>query len=187
MATQHDTDPKLPPPPGRATSVRATSSTDPNYPAALGERPSYGKLNYGPQMRAETDPDFLTPPGGVAARKADTQPDLSAPSSEDVSDGSDSRGALRARHQAGPRSVRRANNDTVKMESAVQVNETVRLPDAMVGPEIVARRKRKLRRDQMTELNSHGRKKVERKLLGAAIWGVLAAAVVIALSEFLLK
>ena len=83
--------------------------------------------------------------------------------------------------------MRRGNNDTVKMESAVQLNETVRLPDAMVAPEVIARRSKKMRRDQMTELNAHGHKKVERKLLGAAIWGILAAALVIAISEFMLK
>ena len=42
--------------------------TDPNYPVALGDRPSFGKLNYGPQMRAETDPDFLTPPATQATK-----------------------------------------------------------------------------------------------------------------------
>lgn len=138
-------------------------------------------------MRAETDPNFLTPPGGIAARKADTDPDLSQTSSDPISDGPDSSGALRARHQTGPRPLRRAKSDTVKMESAVQVNETVRLPDAMVAPEVIARRTPKMRRDQMTELNAHGHKKVERKLLGAAIWGILAATIVIALSEFFLK
>ena len=177
MATEQDTDPNFP----------REASTDPNYPAALGDRPSYGKLNYGPQMRAETDPNFLTPPGGLAARKADTEPDLSEDSSDPVSDGSDSRGALRARHQAGPRALKAGNNDTVKMEGRVQINETVPLPDAMVAPEVIARRAPKMRRDQMTELNDHGKKKVERKLLGAALWGIVAASLIIAVSEFLLK
>ena len=138
-------------------------------------------------MRAETDPNFLTPPGGIAARKADTEPDLTPDSSDPVSDGSDSRGALRARHQTGPHALKSGKNDTVKMEGAVQINETVPLPDSMVAPEVIARRAPKMRRDQKTELNAHGHKKVERKLLGAAIWGILAAAIIIAVSEFLLK
>src|ERR1700679_3245885 len=99
MARDLDTDPNAMPP---------EHGTDPNYPPLpQGDRTSYGKLNYGAQMRAETDPNFLTPPGGIAATAADSKKDLSeldAPDSEPISEnpissGPDSRGARRARHQ----------------------------------------------------------------------------------------
>lgn len=181
MAIEHDTDPNALP-----QLAHGPNGTDPNYPASMGDRPSYGKLNYGPQMRAETDPNFLTPPSGRAA--ADEAPPSSEPiSSEPVSSGPDSRGARSARHAAKARPVRPGHNVTMKMEEAVQLNETVPLPDAMVAPEVIARRARPLRRDQETQLNDSGKKKVEKKLLGAAVWGIVAAVAVIAICEMVLK
>ncbi|HEX7667631.1 MAG TPA: hypothetical protein VF407_24050, partial [Polyangiaceae bacterium] len=147
----------------------------------FGSRPSYGKLNYGPQMRSETDPDFLTPPSGVAA-KSDEAPDSNEPDS-----GPESHGALAAKHQTRARAPKAGNNDTVKMVDPVVLNETVPLPDSMVAPEIVARRQRPMRRDQKTELNVHGRAKVERKLTSAIVIGVVVAALFIAISELVFK
>lgn len=177
--------------------------TDPNYPPlpVATDRPSYGKLNYGPQMRAETDPNFLTPPGGMAASTdADLMDDPTSddgPTSEDepisgvtnvpVASGPDSRGARRARHQAAARPVRAGNNDTMPMNPAVVLNETVPLADALAAPEVIARRQRSMRRDQLTEVNAHGMRRREKKLIGAALWGLLAAAVVIAICEFALR
>jgi len=168
--------------------------TDPNYPPLPhGERTSYGKLNYGPQMRSETDPNFLTPPGGIAAPATNGIAELDAPIESDpitanpVSSGPDSRGARRARHQAPARAVRAGNNDTMPMHAPVMLNETVPLADALAAPEVIARRAKVMRRDQLTEVNDAGKRRKERRLITAAIWGVLAAAIVIAICEFALK
>ena len=179
MARDHDTDPN------------AMPGTDPNYPPLPhGERTSYGKLNYGRQpgtLRAETDPNFLTPPGGIAA-SSDAPFSEDPPSSNDpIESGPDSRGARSARHQSPPRRVRPGNNDTMPMDAPVVLNETVPLADALAAPEVIARRAKVMRRDQLTEVNDAGKRRKERRLISAAIWGVLAAAIVIAISEFALK
>jgi hypothetical protein len=186
MARDHDTDPN-------AGFSDAGPGTDPNYPPLpVGDRPSYGKLNYGPQMRAETDPNFLTPPGGIAATTepeptSDDEP-ISGVTNVPVASGPDSRGARRARHQAAARPLRAGNNDTMPMDPAVMLNETVPLADALAAPEVIARRQQRvMRRDQLTEVNDHGKRRKEKKLLGAAMWGLFAAAVVIAVCEFALK
>ncbi len=185
MARDHDTDPNE-----GFTGMRP--GTDPNYPPVpVADRPSYGKLNYGPQMRAETDPNFLTPPGGVAAKiEADPMNEdepISGVTKTPVAIGPDSRGARRARHEAAARPLRAGNNDTMPMNPAVVLNETVPLADALAAPEVIARRQKSMRRDQLTEVNDHGKRRNEKKLLGAAMWGLFAAAVVIALCEFFLK
>ncbi|MEO8798368.1 MAG: hypothetical protein ABI551_10815 [Polyangiaceae bacterium] len=178
MATTHDTDPN---------AMLNDSGTDPNYPAGFGSRPSYGKLNYGPQMRAETDPDFLTPPSGSARAGASRSEADAAPDSEPVSSGPESQGALVAQHQTRARAPKAGNNDTVPMIEPVVLNETIPLPDAMVAPEIVARRHRPMRRDQKTELNAHGRQKVESKLTSAILIGIVVAGLFIVFSELFFR
>ncbi|MEO8878604.1 MAG: hypothetical protein ABI461_23645 [Polyangiaceae bacterium] len=185
MTRDHDTDPN------------SLTGTDPNYPPLpVGDRSSYGKLNYGPQMRSETDPNFLTPPGGMAVTDSDAPFSDEPPSSSDASaddaidSGPNSGGALRARHQAAARRLRAGNNDTQKMVSPVMLNETVPLADALVAPEVIERRQRnqrKMRRDEATQVNDAGKRKSEKRLLTAAAWGIFAAALVIAFCEFALK
>lgn len=185
MTRDHDTDPNA--------ALGMDAGTNPNYPPLPeGDRSSYGKLNYGPQMRAETDPNFLTPPGGIAATDSDAPSSEDSPPSSDSSgapissSGPDSRGELRARHRAPPRKVRPGNNDTVKMVPAVMLNETVPLADAFVAPEVIERRQRnqrKMRRDEATQVNDAGRRKSEKRLLTAAAWGIFAAGLVIVICE----
>jgi hypothetical protein len=134
-------------------------------------------------MRAETDPNFLTPPGGVAAT---TEPEPIATDAP-IASGPDSRGARHARHQAAARALRAASNDTMPMEPPVMVNETVPLADALAAPEVIARRERVMRRDQLTEVNDAGRRRKDKRLLGAAMWGLFAAVIVIAICEYALK
>ncbi len=185
MARDHDTDPNPMP---------TEHGTDPNYPPLpVGDRPSFGKLNYGAQMRAETDPNFLTPPGGLTAPGSKDIAELDAPIEGDpitanpVASGPDSRGARRARHQAPPRALRAGNNDTMPMEPPVMLNETVPLADALAAPEVIARRERVMRRDQLTEVNESGRRRKDKRLLGAAMWGLFAATIVIVICEYALK
>jgi hypothetical protein len=189
MARDHDTDPT-------EGFANVRPGTDPNYPPPpAGDRPSYGKLNYGREqgtLRAETDPNFLTPPGGVAAKieaptpSSDDEP-ISGVTRVPIASGPDSRGARRARHQAAARALRAGNNDTMPMNPPVVLNETVPLADALAAPEVIARRQKSMRRDQLTEVNDHGKRRREKKLLGAALWGLFAAAVVIAICELALK